>query len=177
MTVFARTMAALAFWIGAAAPGLAHGPTPQRAEEKIAIAAPPDKVWAALKDFADLSWHPGITALEASGGNEPGATRTLTLKTGKIVEGLDEYSGDEMFYGYRLSTENLEAFPVSFYSAKISVAAEGAGSEVTWIGRFYRADTGNFPPEHLNDEAAMKAMTEFMKEGLAGLKAKIEGQG
>lgn len=179
MTLFARVMGALALWIGATAPGLAHGPTPQKAEEKITIAAPPAKVWAAIKDFADVSWNPGITKTEATGGNDPaaGASRTITLKNGKVlVEGLDEYIADSMSYGYRLSTENLEALPVSFYSATIAVTPSGDGSEVTWIGRFYRGDTGNFPPENLNDEAAVKAMTEFLQEGLAGIKAKVEGK-
>lgn len=177
MTVFARLMGALALWIGATAPGLAHGPTPQKAEEKITISAPPAKVWAAIKEFADVSWNPGITKVEATGGNEAGASRTITLKNGKVlVEGLDEYNEKEMSYGYRLSTENLEALPVSFYSAVIAVTPAGDGSEVTWVGRFYRGETGNEPPEHLNDEAAMKAMTGFLQEGLAGLKAKAEGK-
>lgn len=177
MTLFARIVGGLAFLIAASAPALAHGPTPQKAEEKITIAAPPAKVWAVLKDFADVSWNPGITKAEATGGNDPGATRTITLKNGKpLVEGLDEYTADQMSYGYRLSTENLEALPVSFYSATIAVTASGEGSEVTWIGRFYRGDTSNFPPDELNDEAAVKAMTTFMQEGLAGLKAKAEGK-
>lgn len=174
----AELLFVLIFSIFAAAAALAHGPTPQRAEEKIEIAAPPAKVWAALKDFGDVKWHPGIVKADASGGSDPGATRTITLATGgELAEGLDEYSEEEMTYGYRLSKENLEAFPVSFYSAKITVAEKDGGSEVTWIGRFYRADTGNFPPEHLNDEAAMKAMTEFMQQGLRGLKAEAESQG
>jgi mxaD protein len=178
MTLFARVMGALALWIGATAPGLAHGPTPQKAEEKITIAAPPAKVWAVIKEFADVSWNPGIAKAEATGGNATGASRTITLTNGKtLVEGLDEYTDDTMSYGYRLSTENLEALPVSFYSATIAVTPSGDGSEVTWIGRFYRGDTGNFPPETLNDEAAVKAMTAFLQGGLAGLKAKVEGKG
>ncbi len=176
MTLFARVMGVLALWIGATAPGLAHGPTPQKSEEKITIAAPPAKVWAALKEFGDVSWNPEVTKTEASGGNTAGATRTITLKTGNLVEGLDEYSDKDMSYGYRLSTENLEALPVSFYSSTIAVTPAGEGSEVTWIGRFYRGDTSNFPPENLNDEAAVKAMTEFLQEGLKGLKAKVEGK-
>ena len=171
-----RFFALLALWIGATAPALAHGPTPQKAEEKITIAAPPEKVWDALKSFADVSWNPAITKTEATGGNESGATRTITLKTGNLVEGLDEYNDKDKMYGYRLSTENLEAFPVSLYSATIAVTPSGEGSEVTWVGRFYRGDTSNFPPENLNDEAAVKAMTEFMQEGLKGLKAKVEGK-
>ena len=52
----------------------------------------------------------------------------------------------------------------------------GSGSEVEWIGRFYRGDTSNFPPENLNDEAAIKAMKGLFREGLDGLKAKLEGK-
>lgn len=176
MTLFARLMGILALYVGAAAPALAHGPTPQKAEEKITIAAPPAKVWDVLKNFGDVSWNPAVTKAEATGGNDNGASRTITLKTGNLVEGLDEYNDKEMSYGYRLSTENLEALPVSFYSATIAVTAAGEGSEVTWIGRFYRGDTSNFPPDNLNDEAAVNAMTGFLQEGLKGLKAKVEGK-
>jgi mxaD protein len=45
---------------------------------------------------------------------------------------------------------------------------------VTLKSRFYRGDTGNTPPEKLNDEAAVKAMNEFFKNGLSGLKRKLE---
>ena len=176
MSKFAHVMGAFALWISAAAQALAHGPTPQKAEEKITIAAPPAKVWAALKEFGDVSWNSGIKKAEASGGNGSGATRTITLETGNLVEGLDEYSDKDMSYGYRLSTENLEALPVSFYSATIAVTPAGEGSEVTWTGRFYRGDTSNFPPDNLNDESAVKAMTGFMRAGLESLKAKVEGK-
>ncbi|MDD2739535.1 MAG: SRPBCC family protein, partial [Methylomonas lenta] len=39
--------------------------------------------------------------------------------------------------------------------------------------RFYRGDTGNTPPENLNDEAAVKAMTQFINNALNGLKSKV----
>lgn len=157
----------------------AHGPTPQKAEETIAIAAPADAVWAVVKAFDGMAaWNPAIKASVGEGGSAPGATRTITLKNGgQLAEGLDEFNEAEKFYAYRLSKENIEVFPVSFYSATIAVKPEGAGSVVTWSGRFYRGDTGNFPPDNLNDEAAVNAMTEFFKEGLAGLKAKLEAKG
>jgi len=157
----------------------AHGPTPQKAEEKITIAAPPAKVWEAIKEFGSIgNWHPGLTKVTSEGGNKEGATRTLTLKNGgTIVESLDAYSEKDMSIEYRLLTENLDAFPVSFYSDQISIHPTGDGSEVEWTSRFYRADTTNEPPEDKNDAAAVKATTDFFKAGLSGLKAKVEGKG
>ncbi len=97
------------------------------------------------------------------------------MKSGEtLVDGLDEVNEKEMSLSYRQAKENLAALPVSFYSATINVKPAGSGSQVEWIGRFYRGDTSNFPPENLNDEAAIKAMTDFLREGLAGLKAKLE---
>jgi mxaD protein len=80
-----------------------------------------------------------------------------------------------MTYSYRLAKENVDAMPVSFYSATIEVKpGANGGSEVEWIGRFYRADTGNFPPPEKSDEAATKAMTDFFRAGLEALKQKAE---
>ena len=36
----------------------AHGPTRQKVTETVEIAAPPEKVWAVVGDFQDMSWHP-----------------------------------------------------------------------------------------------------------------------
>lgn len=157
----------------------AHGPTPQRAEEKIAVAAPPAAVWTVIKDFHGLaSWHPLVAQSDGAGGDAPGAERQVAFKGGgALTEGLDEYDAAAMSYGYRLSKENIEALPVSFYTASISVRPGEAGrSEVEWTGRFYRADTTNEPPEHLNDAAAVKAMSDFMRAGLQGIKDKAEGR-
>jgi mxaD protein len=156
----------------------AHGPTPQKVEEKIDIAAPPDKVWGLIKDFCAISkWSPAVTKSEGTGGNGNGATRTITLKTGELTEGLDYYSEKEMSYLYRLSKEKIDVLPVSSYTAEITVkpGADG-GSLVTWVARLYRADTGNEPAPDKNDAAATKAMKAFITEGLTGLKAKAEGK-
>jgi mxaD protein len=159
-------------------PAAAHGPTPQKVEERIEIAAPPDKVWAVVKEFANIGeWHPLLEKSEGKGGNAAGAERAITFKSGGVLtEGLDDYNDKEMYYGYRLAKENVDVFPVSFYSATLTVKPAASGSEVEWIGRFYRADTGNFPPENRNDAAAIAAMKNFIGEGLKGLKAKVEGK-
>jgi mxaD protein len=155
----------------------AHGPTPKKVEETIAIAAPPAAVWAIVEDFGTIAdWHPLVAKSEGKGGNAAGAEREVTLKSGGVLrDGLDEYLAEDMSYGYRLAKENVDAFPVSFYAATLTVKpGASGGSDVAWIGRFYRADTSNFPPEDKNDAAAVAAMTTFFQEGLQGLKAKAE---
>jgi mxaD protein len=47
---------------------------------------------------------------------------------------------------------------------------------VKWYGRLYRGDTSNEPPENLNDDAARAAMASFLRDGLQGLKKKVEGK-
>ncbi|MEG6509038.1 SRPBCC family protein [Methyloligella sp. 2.7D] len=169
----------IAFVLGIAAPAAAHGPTPKKVEETITIDAAPDEVWAVAKDFAGIKdWHPGVTEVTSKGGNEVDAERTLTLENGgTLIDSLDEYLDDEMSYSYRLENEDIEHFPVSFYSATFSLKpADGGKTTVDWMGRFYRADTGNFPSENQNDEAAIAAMTAYFQQGLGGLKAEVEGQ-
>ncbi len=157
---------------------LAHGPTPQKAKESIIINASVDSVWNAIKQFdAIASWHPDVKASSGDGINASDGTRTITLQNdGQLVESLDYYSDKDHEYNYRLKTENVTAFPVSSYTTNIQVTAgdDANTSIVTLKSRFYRGDTGNTPPENLNDPAAVKAMNAFFKNGLMGLKQKLE---
>lgn len=180
MPIKFRSLLAFAVFSIGAQGALAHGPTPQKVEEKISISAPAAAVWKIIKDFGSIgAWHPSVASVKSEGGNESGATRTLTLKSGggDLVEGLDDYQEKDMSYGYRLATENHDAFPASFYSNTIQVVPAGDGSEVVWSSRFYRADTTNEPPEDKSDAAAVKATEDFIKAGLGGIKAKAEGKG
>jgi Polyketide cyclase / dehydrase and lipid transport len=79
---------------------LAHGPTRQKVVESIEIAAPPAKVWAALSDFHNMSWLPGVETTTGEGGNTPDvAKRVLTLKGGATVEeSLYKYDETAMSY-------------------------------------------------------------------------------
>lgn len=160
-------------------PGVAraHGPTPQKVEQTITIAAPPAAVWKVVGPFGKIgAWHPDVAKVEATGGDGSGATRKVTLKTGGTLdEGLDEWKADGMTYSYRMGEPDLKALPVSSYSATVTVTPDGQGSKVSWAGRFYRGDTGNEPPEALSDAAGRTAMDRFFGDGLKGLKAKVEG--
>lgn len=154
---------------------VAHGPTPQRVDEKIEIMASSDLVWEKIQAFDSLAeWHPDVIALEMQ---DP-KTRLVTLANGNdITESLDDVNVENKSIGYRLLTENFDAIPVSFYTISIQIESLADKTLVNWSGRFYRADTGNFPPDNLNDEAAVKAMTDFAQAGLEGLKSAIETQG
>lgn len=150
----------------------AHGPTPQRVDEHIIINVDVATVWQQVNAFDQLDkWHPAVESITM----QDDTTRIIKLTSGgEITESLDESDADRHYIGYRLLTENIEAMPVSFYTIGIEIEEADDGSKVSWSGRFYRADTGNFPPENLNDEAAVKAMTEFATSGLQGLKTSLE---
>jgi mxaD protein len=169
---------AIIFLVSCYSASKAHGPTPQKAEETITIAASPEIVWKLAGDFAGIgSWHPLVEHVEATGGNAAGSERMLVLAKGVLADSLDEYDATKRAYGYRLAKENVEALPVSFYTATFAVEeADGGKSQVVWSARFYRGDTGNFPSDELNDDAAIAAMTAFFRRGLDGLKAKVEGK-
>jgi mxaD protein len=156
----------------------AHGPTPQKAKESITINATVDTVWNEIKQFdAIASWHPDVKASSGDSKNASDGVRTITLKNGgQLVDSLDYYSDKDHEYNYRLKIENITAFPVSSYTTNIQVTAGGDAqtSVVTLKSRFYRGDTGNTPPESLNDAAAVAAMNTFFKNGLMGLKQQME---
>jgi len=159
---------------------LAHGPTPQKVNQSITIAAKPEAVWKIVGDFGRIAtWNPALKASEGVAGNRPGEAegrRTLTFPSGaELVESLDAWDGEAFTYSYRMSDPEVKAIPVSSYSATLRVAPEGEGSKVTWSGRFYRGDTGNEPSEELSDAAGRTAMDAFFGDGLKGLKAKVEG--
>ncbi len=157
---------------------VAHGPTPQKANESIVINAPVDAVWNAVKQFDGIAdWHPDVKASSGDGNNASDGSRTITLKNdGQLVESLDYYSDKDHEYNYRLKVENVTAFPVSSYTTNIQVkAGDNANSSVVTLkSRFYRGDTGNTPPDSLNDAAAVTAMKTFFSNGLLGLKQKLE---
>jgi mxaD protein len=154
---------------------LAHGPTPIKVNETIFIAAKPEAVWAVAGKFGGIgAWHPDVKSVKATGGEANGAEREITLQGGTLKESLDEYVPGEFKLSYRMSDPNLDAMPVSSYSVTMTIKPTSGGSEVSWHGRLYRGDTGNEPPENLNDEAARTAMSKFLGDGLQGLKKAVE---
>jgi hypothetical protein len=161
----------------ASAPAFAHGPSRQKVVEKIEIDAPADKVWAIVGNFQDMSWHPAIAKTEGSGGSDTGAKRKLTLKSGgEIEESVVKLDAAGKSLSYKIDNVDVKVVPVNNYASTISVKEEGGKSVVEWKGAFYRGFMNNDPPPELSDEAALKAITDFYKAGLAALKTKAEGK-
>ncbi len=177
MKFFALAAAALALALPLSAS--AHGPTRKKVVESIEIKAPPAKVWAAIGDFQDMSWHPAVAKTEGKNGNAVEATRLLTLKGGgTIAEQLEKYEPEQMSYFYRIAAVDVKVLPVTNYSSTLIVLpGEGGGAKVEWRGAFYRGYPNNDPPPELNDEAAVKAVSGVYRAGLDALKAKLEKSG
>lgn len=160
-------------------PGLAfaHGPTRQKVTVTAEIAASPEEVWAVIGNFQDMSWHPAVFSTTGEGGNAIDATRLLTLgEEGgpTLAEILYKYRPEKMSYSYRITEVDVEVLPVNNYSSHLTVKPAANGTAlVEWRGAFYRGYPNNDPPEHLNDAAAIAAVTSVYQAGLDALAARF----
>ncbi|MCK0196561.1 SRPBCC family protein [Ancylobacter sp. 6x-1] len=177
LSLLSVAAAAAVAMVGFTSAANAHGPTRQKVSETIEINAPADKVWAVVSNFQDGGWIPIVAKTEGTGGNAPGAKRTLTLKNGATVdEEVAKLEPEKMTLMYRIDKVDVKVLPVNNYSSWLIVTPEDGGkSKVEWRGAFYRGYENNDPPPELSDEAAIKAVTGLYKMGLDGLKKKIEG--
>ena len=156
---------------------LAHGPTRQKVDESVVINAPPDKVWAVIQNFHDMSWDPDVTSTEGDGDNTVNATRTLHMKNGgELVQVLESYKPDKHAYSVFMPHNDPKVLAVADFSSQISVTATDNGmSTVEYKAAGYRGDPNGDPPEALNDASAVTAMKAYVMDGLNGLKKKVEG--
>lgn len=156
------------------------GPTRLKVTESVAVDLPPAKVWAIVGNFQDMSWDKDAVATTGTGGDEPeGAVRTIKLKGGAAFgESLYKYDADAMSYSYHIDTVDVDRLPVQNVSATIEVVpdAGGAKSIVRWRAAFYRYLRPDEPAPDIADANAKKAVADFLRNGLAGLKAKAEAR-
>ncbi|MEQ5870947.1 SRPBCC family protein [Sagittula sp. NFXS13] len=154
---------------------LAHGPSRQKVTMTTELAADPAEVWAAVGDFQDMSWHPAVVSSTGENGNEIDATRDLYLSDQgadgpTLKEVLYKFSDEKMSYSYRIREDDVAVLPVTNYSSHVTVKPrDGGGSIFEWRGAFYRGYPNNEPPEDLNDEAALAAVTAVYQLGLDAL--------
>ncbi len=146
----------------------AHGPTPRKTDESVSIAAPAATVWKKLStDCSIASWHPQVKGCEII--NDKQQKISLSNGTFLLME-TDQIDQENTTIFYRLSGEiDIAALAVSSLNGKLRVSSEADGSKVNWSARYYRAFTGNEPPEGQDDEAAQAAVDAFVKAGLSSL--------
>jgi len=170
MKKFLASIALSAFSITA----LAHGPTPQKLDERIVIKAEPAVVWAMVKDYGKAeAWVPTVasTKVEKKGAD---TFRVLTLKSGgKVTERIKSIDEDNM----KIKFEFTNGGPVTNYNPYISVSkGDNPGeSKVRYFHRFYRFFPNNPPiPEGQDDESAVKFVKDTFGSSLENLKKVIE---
>ncbi len=165
----------------------AHGPVRQKVDEEILINAPAEKVWDLIKDPCSMKqWHPQVEDCTAE-GNQKGALIKLTLKNGGWINAtLKKIDDKKKIFAYKFNTDDISTthtivhanqeikvplIPVANFSASIMVKEEGdSQAKVIWKAAFYRAYMNNNPPEEMNEEAGIKAVTDFLRSGLENLK-------
>ena len=177
-----KTSRALGLFVALLIPSLAlaHGPSRQKVKIEREINAPAATVWALAGDFAKLDqWLPPVEKSEIISGenNTPGAIRALTVGGVVLEEEIKSVDNDKMILKYKMTKHDVSVLPVNNYSSVLKVSAAGEGkSVVSWQGAFYRGYPNNDPPPELNDDAAIKAVTDLYNAGLDNLKAVAEGQ-
>lgn len=160
-----------------ASSALAHGPTRQKVDESVVINASPEKIWAVIQNFHDMSWDPDVASTDGDGDNTVNSMRTLHMKSGgDLVQILESYKPEKHAYSVFMPHNDPKVLPVADFSSQISVSASDGGmSTVEYRAAGYRGDPNGDPPEALNDASAITAMKTYVLDGLNGLKKKVEG--
>lgn len=151
---------------------LAHGPSRQKVTLTALLDASPEDVWAVVGNFQDMSWHPAVHSSTGENDNQIDATRLLVLgEEGgpTIAEILYKYDAEKRSYSYRITEVSVDVLPVTNYSSHLTVKDQDGKALVEWRGAFYRGEPNNNPPEHLNDDAAIAAVSGVYQLGLDAL--------
>lgn len=148
----------------------AHGPSRQKTTQSVTLDATPEEVWAAVGNFADMSWFPGVASVDAPEGNTKDGTRTVVLEDGTaLTQELTKYDEAKRLISWRWTADNIEVLPVTNFSTALAVKDEAGKALVELRGAYYRGFPNNDPPPELNDEAATAAVDAYYQTGIAAL--------
>lgn len=125
-----------------------HGPTPQKVQESVTIAASPQKTWEALKNYSELK---------------------------KIMK-VRSFKDKLMKAKYELVEKDVP-FSDYNAQIRVKKGANDNESIVQWTARFYRTYKLNPPiPEGQDDATAVAAVKKIVGPGLKGFKKYVESQ-
>lgn len=125
-----------------------HGPTPQKVQESVTIAASAQKTWEALKNYSELK---------------------------KIMK-VRSFKDKLMKAKYELIEKDVP-FSDYNAQIRVKKGANDNESIVQWTARFYRTYKLNPPiPEGQDDATAVAAVKKIVGPGLEGFKKYVESQ-
>ncbi|MBT4759405.1 MAG: SRPBCC family protein [Nitrosomonadales bacterium] len=125
-----------------------HGPTPQKVQESVTIAASPEKTWDALKNYSEFK---------------------------KIMK-VRSFKDKKMKIKYELIKKDIP-FSDYNAQIRVKKGANDNECIVQWTARFYRTYKLNPPiPEGQDDATAVAAVKEIVGPGLAEFKRFVESK-
>ena len=125
-----------------------HGPTPQKVQESVTIAASAQKTWEALKNYSELK---------------------------KIMK-VRSFKDKLMKAKYELIEKDVP-FSDYNAQIRVKKGANDNESIVQWTARFYRTYKLTPPiPEGQDDATAVAAVKKIVGPGLEGFKKYVESQ-
>jgi mxaD protein len=132
-----------------------------RIDNAVAIARPPDQVWAIVGDLGAVArWVPGVASARIEG-----TRRICTLEDGgEIHEEIRDFSEAQRRYAY---TQSVHPFDLERSEGILAVKTTGDGSVVTWNAEVV---LGN--PTHEDQISTM--LKEGYATALANLKEVVE---
>lgn len=174
----------------------AHGPIRQTSTFTAEIDASSKDVWSILNDFSDMSWHPLVLQVDsATGGNEKGAIRTITLKAGgQLVQKIKKHDAKKMFLKVKTPTEDMtvissiefkgekspvRTLPLSNLLDQVKVVSLGDNkTKLLWKAAYIRGYMNNLTPNvdhfpELDEEAANSAIKEYVGAGVLAIMKKF----
>ena len=135
-------------------------------QQSAVINRPPSEVWAAIRNFHDMSWCPTvITDLQPVGdknGTEPGAKRILNTAIHETFQSVDE---EGMTFSYQITDgpSPISKDEVKNYIGVVKLTADTDGTLVDWSSSWEGMDEEGYEfchPIYMALLADMKASLE-----------------
>ena len=143
----------------------------QQLVETIEINRPAYAVWAMLRDFDVLKWHPRVKEVQLIHGSNGriGAVRSVSMRDAPAYsDELVSYQDKAMSYRYRTLAS---PWPIDHYESTLSVQPHGKHARVTWRASYV-------PRPQLIDGSAADVrliLQALQHDGLQNLKRLAEG--
>jgi carbon monoxide dehydrogenase subunit G len=114
--------------------------TPVQGQHRITVNTSAEAVWAAMRNYGDLSWAQGIDEVVVE-GDGVGMLRKVRLSGSSdwILERLTARDDDAMTFSYAIEGDGMPG--LKNYSAQVQATPDGDGCEIQWECRAEAEDS------------------------------------